>query len=158
MPQKRSGNWRWEIETVHNEAHTEKGWREITRPRWPGAHIKRSEIPLLELQETRRAEEGKKDIWRNNTWKLPNLIFKNDKSTDQRNSTNPQQGKHTPPLPSTSCSSYRKPVMKRTSEARKGRHIASSGGKKVYQSRNRNHTITGGKFQYKKLQLQKTAH
>ena len=47
------------------------------------------------------------------------MILKNDKSTDLRNSTNTQQGKHTPPLPSTSCSSYRKPVMKKTSEARK---------------------------------------
>ena len=59
-------------------------------------------------------------------------FLKNDKSTDLRNSTNLQQGQHTPPLPSTSCSSYRKPVMEGTSEARKGRHIASSGVKKVY--------------------------
>lgn len=76
--------------------------------------------------------KGKKIFEENNTQKLPNLILKNDKSTDLRNSTNPQQGKHTPPLPSTSCSSYRKPVMERTSEARKGRRIASSGVKKVY--------------------------
>lgn len=73
------------------------------------------------------------------------MILKNDKSTDLRNSTNTQQGKHIPPLPSTSCSSYRIPMMKRTSEARKGSCIASSGGKKGCQSRNRNHTVTGEK-------------
>lgn len=42
--------------------HTEKGGREATRPRWPGAHVRRSEIPLPKLQEASRSRGREKDI------------------------------------------------------------------------------------------------